>query len=257
MTAISEGLLQAKGRRMRQAIISDVHANVAALEQVLRCIERERCDQVICLGDNVGYGPFPNECVEMVHATAAVTLAGNHDHAVLGWTSMEDFNEYAQEALLWSRPRMRAEATELMKKDPLLWRHEDLFYVHATPFESELWHYVLNAYDAATNFGAFSEQVCFVGHSHHPAIFSLNRNNQIRLQVTREVQLESEQRYIINVGSVGQPRDGNPDAAFVIYDTEQKYVRWIRVEYDVAATQQAMRQFGLPSFLIRRLAIGH
>jgi len=242
---------------MRQAIISDVHANLAALEQVLRCVEREHCDQIICLGDNVGYGPYPNECVDKVHAAAAVTLAGNHDHAILGYTSMEDFNEYAGEALAWSLPQMQAATLGLMKNDPLQWRHPNLLYVHATPFESEQWHYVTNITDAALNFGAFSEQVCFVGHSHHPVIFSESKDHQVRFRVTREAQLEPDQRYIINVGSVGQPRDGNPDAAFVIFDTEQHHVRWIRVEYDVAATQQAMRQFGLPGFVIRRLAIGH
>jgi predicted phosphodiesterase len=242
---------------MRQAIISDIHGNVQALRQVLSRIDEEKCHQIICLGDSVGYGPFPNECVELVHERCQMVLAGNHDHALLGLTDTEYFNEYARRAIVLSRPLMQADVMAKLAEYPLTWQQQEAFYVHATPSEPEAWHYLLNRYDVADNWDAFSQTVCFIGHSHKPVAFSLDSRKRTALRPHVDFLLQPDSRYIINVGSVGQPRDGIPDACFVIYDDEESSVRWVRVAYDVQLTQQAMRRLELPDFLIRRLTFGH
>lgn len=242
---------------MRKAIISDIHGNLAALNQVFRRIDEERCDFVVCLGDTVGYGPYPNECIELVQQRCQVILAGNHDHALLGWTDINQFNTYAQQAIQWTLPVIRFEMMELLKNYPLSHHEDDVFYVHSSAKEPEEWHYILNTVEAAVNFDFFAERICFIGHSHVPAAFTLNGKNHIQPGVYEQMRLEQDHRYIINIGSVGQPRDGNADACFVIYNDEQQLVRWIRVAYDLQATQNAMGLFGLPDFLIRRLSYGH
>lgn len=242
---------------MRVAILSDVHGNQEALLRVIDRIHAERCDRTICLGDSVGYGPFPDECVELVHKASAVVLAGNHDHALVGRTSSEYFNEYARQALSISAPLMNAHSLERLRSYPLIWEEADVLYVHATPYEPQAWHYLLNAFDAVDQWQAFSQTLCFIGHSHQPAIFSCGADEVTALSVAAELVLEPETRYLVNVGSVGQPRDRNPDASFVIYDDEEKRIQWIRVPYDVQVTQRAMRKLHLPDFLIRRLSFGY
>ncbi len=242
---------------MRQAIISDIHSNLAALEQVLQRIESEKVDEIVCLGDVVGYGPFPNECLSRIGVVASVKILGNHDDAVLGRTDISDFNLFARKAVYWTREVLSDKGREELLQFVVSSSSSKAFYVHATPSSPLEWDYILNGSDAESHFSAFSEQVCFIGHTHAACYFELYPEGHIRTKRPTDFVLSNHTRYIINVGSVGQPRDGNADAAFVIFDDQTGAVKFIRVPYDVKKTQQAMEKAGLPEFLIKRLQLGH
>jgi predicted phosphodiesterase len=241
---------------MKYAIISDIHGNLAALEQVLHCIDAQTCDRIICLGDLVGYGPFPNECVRLVREKAAFTLAGNHDHAVLGLADKNDFNAFAKTAIDWTETALSEESRTFLASLELEKSEEDLLFVHATPFNPADWNYIMTLQEADLNFDYFKNRACFIGHSHIPLTFSCNGIASTRATRENVVRFEQQTRYIINVGSVGQSRDGNPKAAFGIFDSENNSFELLRVEYDISATQKAMMALNLPKFLIHRLEHG-
>ncbi len=241
---------------MRYAIISDIHGNLAALEKVLKFIELKKCDKVVCLGDIVGYGPYPNECITIVKNSCDFCLMGNHDHAALGLTGIAYFNTFAKQAIMWTRKRLSDESKEFLAGLPFQKTENDILFVHATPCEPAEWDYVLSSADAKENFYCLKESVCFIGHSHVPLIFSLGLNNEIAVTRDSTKILYEGKRYIINVGSVGQPRDGESRAAFVIFETDTHTHQLIRLEYDIQATQKAMMAFDLPLFLVKRLARG-
>jgi len=241
---------------MRYAIISDIHGNLAALEKVLERIDREKCDKVVCLGDIVGYGPFPNECVALVKKSCDFCLMGNHDHAALGLTDTAYFNTFAKTAIMWTRKTLSNESKEFLAGLPLQKSENDILFVHATPCEPVEWKYVLSSFDASQNFHCFNESVCFIGHSHVPVVFSLGKDKEILISREESTKLIQDNRYIINVGSVGQPRDGDPRSAFVFFDTDTLTLQLVRVEYDIHTTQRAMLAFDLPLFLVERLARG-
>jgi predicted phosphodiesterase len=241
---------------MRSAIISDIHGNLPALKAVLERLTQENCDQIICLGDIVGYGPYPNECIELVKRNCRQSLIGNHDHAVLGLTSTESFNIYAKMAIDWTMAELMPVARDYLKSLPFSIAESNVLYVHATPCEPEGWNYLLSTYDAQDNLKCFEQQVCFVGHSHVPVIFEQQETGNCKIIHTNSVALGENNRYVINVGSVGQPRDGKPSAAFGIYDSENNEYQFLRQEYDVSKTQKAMMDNDLPYFLVDRLSRG-
>ncbi|NIA29801.1 MAG: metallophosphoesterase [Actinobacteria bacterium] len=241
---------------MRYAIISDIHGNLAALEKVLERIDREKCDKIVCLGDIVGYGPFPNECVALVKKNCDFCLIGNHDHAALDLTDTAYFNTFAKIAIMWTRKALSKKSKEFLAGLPLQKSENDTLFVHATPCEPIEWEYVLSSFDAMQNFYCFNEPVCFIGHSHVPVVFSLGENKEISISRKESTELVQNSRYIINVGSVGQPRDGESKSAFVLFDTDTQTHQLVRVEYDIHATQRAMLKFDLPLFLVERLAHG-
>ncbi len=241
---------------MRYAIISDVHGNLAALEKVLRRIEIEHCDRIICLGDLVGYGPFPNECIQLVQKVAALTLAGNHDHASIGLLDMEYFNPYAKTAMEWTITALTQESKDYLATLGLERHERGAFFVHATPCNPADWNYIMTLHEADYNFACFEDGVCFIGHSHIPVAFSLNGTAKIKIYRETTIGFDEKSRYIVNVGSVGQPRDGNPEAAFGIFDTEPGTFQLVRVDYDILATQRAMMALNLPKFLIDRIQYG-
>ncbi|MBN2355447.1 metallophosphoesterase family protein [candidate division KSB1 bacterium] len=242
---------------MRQAIISDIHGNLEALEQVLERIEGEHVDQIVCLGDVVGYGPFPDECLQRLSSLADIKILGNHDDAVLGRTDITDFNEHARTAVRWTREILSQQGREELMTFVPHFSSEIAHYVHATPLSPMEWDYILNVFDAERNFTAFTQRVCFIGHTHVAYCFESTPEEFIRMRRASGFTLSNHTRYIINVGSVGQPRDGNPAAAFVIFDDENGAVEFVRVPYDVKKTQLAMQKAGLPEFLIKRLQLGH
>lgn len=232
---------------MRIAIISDIHGNLAALEAVLKHIDTSNVDLIFCLGDTVGYGPFPDECVTLVRERCAITLKGNHDSGLLLETPLEDFNMYGMKAILWSRKEVSASNQAFLRDLPFTSVEHDCTFAHASPYLPDTWKYVLTLRAAQENFGAFTTDVCFIGHTHVPVIIgedgSINR-------------MKNKGRYIINVGSVGQPRDHNPDAAFGLFDTSARQYELVRVQYDIQKTMQAIRSAGLPEFLSHRLSLG-
>jgi predicted phosphodiesterase len=239
----------------RCAVISDVHANISALNQVLQDIDRNKIEDILFLGDAVGYGPDPNECIDLLTERCKVLLAGNHDWGAVGLTDSTFFNEYARDALEW----MKEVITERNKKilGLLPAREElvegDILLVHSTPKEPEAWHYLLTLWDADINFHYFDNKFCVLGHSHQPFIIEKVPSGEL---VSHEgsAKIRDGSRYIINAGSVGQPRDGDPRACYVIISEEN--IGIVRVPYDIATTQNRMKQEQLPEMLLERLSIG-
>ncbi len=224
---------------MKIAFISDIHSNIEALMATLKRIEKEKVDHIFCLGDIVGYGPNPNECVELVRKNASKVVMGNHDSAVVHQTNTLLFNSYARDATKWTVETISDENYEYLLGLPLKISVENLLLVHSTPLIPEDWNYILSQEEAERQFSHFSEEVCFVGHSHRPEVF-------------RAI----DDRMIINVGSVGQPRDGNPDSCFLIYDTKTKEYKFIRESYNIPAVYKKIIDVGLDTFLGERLLAG-
>ena len=246
---------------MRYAIISDIHSNLEALQAVLKTIEQENIDKILCLGDVVGYGPDPNECIDLVQQHCEIILTGNHDFACIEKSELLYFNQYAAKAVEWTVAALTDENLDFLAKLPLDGKVEKYFLVHSNPFEPRSWDYILSLDDAEFNFSKFDEadQICFIGHSHHPVIYVeyLENDNKYYKQLKdHRIQLKQDERYIINVGSVGQPRDYNPDSAFGIVDTATQVYELKRVRYDVNRTFKKMVSVGLPQFLADRLLIG-
>jgi len=229
------------------AVLSDIHGNLPAFEEVLKKVEDLKVETLYCLGDTVGYGPFPNECVDLVRKRCAVVLKGNHDSGLIGETPLDDFNHYGVSAIQWSKTVVTKENCEYLRGLPYTAEPNGLTLAHSSPNRPDAWSYILTMRAAQENFGAFKTPICFIGHTHVPIIIgedgAVNRYKQ-------------GARHIINVGSVGQPRDGNPDAAFGLYDTSTAEYSLVRVHYEVQKTARAIRDLGLPEFLAQRLFQG-
>jgi len=239
---------------MRYLVLSDIHSNLAALEAVLA--EAGEVDQVWCLGDLVGYGPDPNECVERIRALPHLCVAGNHDWGTLGKLDLNNFNAYARWANLWNREQLSEENREYLDILDEYVVEGDFTLVHGSP-RDPIWEYVMSPDTAERSFAFFDTPYCFVGHTHVPRIF-VERGTSceaVPVQENRVVPLGHE-RLIINPGGVGQPRDGDPRAAYLILDTENLTIVHHRVEYPIEVTQERMRKAGLPLRLIERLDYG-
>ncbi len=241
---------------MKYGLISDIHGNLEALTAVLEELDRQDVDEILCLGDVIGYGPNPEECLELVRRRASVILAGNHDHAALGLLDTSYFNPYARRAVEWTAHHISEAAQKFLRERPLMREFDHFTIVHATPLQPEMWNYVLSVEDALENFPHFHGQACFIGHSHVPVIIAQDNDGGVRVLKQEELKFQQSERYIINIGSVGQPRDGDHRAACAVYDDEAREYRLLRVEYDFAATQAKIRKMGLPAFLADRLALG-
>jgi diadenosine tetraphosphatase ApaH/serine/threonine PP2A family protein phosphatase len=242
---------------MRYGLISDIHANLEALEAVLAALKDEGVDEILCLGDVIGYGPNPNECVKLIQQHTAACLIGNHDEASLGRVDLDLFNYMARQAIEWTTEQLTEESKEFLKSLPYMRSYDRFMIVHASPDEPTRWNYILNLDDATQGFEAFTEQICFIGHSHTPWVIPLQPDGRMRVSHDYPVICKDAFRYLINIGSVGQPRDRNPDAAFGILDTAPWQYELKRVPYDVAKTQKKIRATGtLPAFLADRLATG-
>jgi len=241
---------------LRIAIISDIHGNLPALQAVFDQIDQEQIDKVICLGDVVGYGPDPNACMNLVRERCQVILMGNHDYACIYKPEMFFFNHFARQAIEYTLTIFKEEHLEFINKLPFRYSEDDLLFVHANPLRPEGWEYILSIDEAIYYFPKFSEKICFIGHSHLPSIFIERENSGFSTTEQREISLEDNCRYIINVGSVGQPRDGNPASSFGIIDLEKRNFEIVRVAYDIEKTIERMNEAGLPNFLAQRLRIG-
>lgn len=239
---------------MKIAILSDIHSNLEALTAVRHELDKEAVEQVYCLGDIVGYNANPVECVKIIQDMNALCVAGNHDHAAIGLTSVESFNPVAKVAAIWSGKQLGQEQQRFLKDLPLVRCVGEISFVHATMNDPELWGYVLSKDDATRCFEALKTTYCFVGHSHFPGVFEEGKG--LVFSEEGSFQLKEETRYVVNVGSVGQPRDGNSKACFVLFDIEKRLVEFKRVTYSLDKTQEKVLAAGLPSFLAERLAVG-
>jgi predicted phosphodiesterase len=241
---------------MRVAVISDIHANLPALEAVLAAIDAEAPDEVWCLGDLVGYGPHPNECVAVVRDRADLCLAGNHDLGVLGVLSLDEFSADAAQAAEWSQSVLDADARSYLEAlEPVARRDEaELFHASA---RDPVWEYILTLDAAAESLALTHAPVVLVGHSHVALMFTFEGGRIMGWQGPhgREVEL-AERRWLLNPGSVGQPRDRDPRAAWLLIDFDAGRSEFRRSAYPIGVTQAAIRERGLPETLASRLEIG-
>ena len=235
--------------------MADVHANLAAFQAVLSDIEkRGGADEIWCLGDIVGYGPDPSECIALLRQLPHLCVAGNHDWAAIGKVDISDFNPDAAQACRWTATQLTPEDARYLESLPLTLRRNDFTIVHGSPREP-IWEYVVSTQSAKANFGYFETRFCLVGHSHVPLVFESTGPTCLLEELPSELKLGGN-RLIINPGGVGQPRDGDPRAAYAIYDEGNKTIYHYRVPYDIEATQEKMVKRGLPSFLVVRLSYG-
>lgn len=243
---------------MRSAILADIHSNLAAFQAVLEDLhERGAVDEIWCLGDVVGYGPNPQECIQLLRQHNHLCVAGNHDWAAIGNIDTSYFNPEAAAASQWTAEKLTSDDTDYLRSLPLTLRQGAFTLVHGSPREP-IWEYVLSTQSAQENFAYFDTRFCLIGHSHAPLVFELGQDEVCRFgQLPAHLSLKKEkERLIINCGSVGQPRDGDPRASYAILDTGESIIYHYRIEYDIALTQQRMREAGLPSRLINRLSLG-
>ncbi|HUI87149.1 MAG TPA: metallophosphoesterase family protein [Anaerolineales bacterium] len=232
---------------MRVLVISDIHANYTALETVLA--DAGQVDETWCLGDLVGYGPDPNAVVEQVRELTHLTcIMGNHDMAVIGKMALESFNGDARRSLMWTEKVLNADNMNFLRSLPQSAKvRGEVTMAHGSP-RDPLWEYVLNTLTARLNFDHFDTPFCFIGHSHIQSLFQLNEDNDRvtleSIKLNRPIPLTP--RTIVNPGSVGQPRDRDPRAAYAVYDTETRQWEARRAAYDVQKVQKRMREIGLP-----------
>jgi diadenosine tetraphosphatase ApaH/serine/threonine PP2A family protein phosphatase len=243
---------------MHYAIVADIHANLAAFMAVLTDIyKKEDIGEVWCLGDIIGYGPDPQQCIELLRRTKHICVAGNHDLAAIGEIDTADFNPDASAAIQWTTKQLGTGDRVYIKSLPLVIEREDFTLVHGSP-RQPVWEYVLSISTAKENFAYFKSKFCLVCHTHVPGIFKLGKNGACSFSQfpTKEKLVLGEERMIINPGAVGQPRDGDPRASYAIYDSKTKTMSLYRVPYDIAATQARMVEQRLPMRLVARLSQG-
>jgi len=249
--------LSEKSNRLRYGIISDIHSNLEALHAVIAEIDAMGVDALLCLGDIVGYGPSPNECCDLLRARDAIAIAGNHDEAAVRAAGAERFNTLAREAMSWTRTQLTPENRAYLAGLPRERRVGGFAMVHGAPVHH--FDYIMDVMDAKRAFEATTEALTFVGHSHVAEVYyqdPAGRTFQQRLLHGGRIDIVPEFRYITNVGSVGQPRDRNPQASFACYDDAIAAVEIRRVAYDIERVRERMAQASLPKPLAERLAAG-
>jgi predicted phosphodiesterase len=239
---------------MRFAIFGDIHANLHALHAVLSDAREQLCTHYVCMGDVVGYNAFPKQCIEIVRNLECPVVKGNHDEQASMLGDQEGFNPLAEEAMNWTREQLSAADKEWLRSLRMQRQVRDFTIVHATLDTPHKWGYVFNQLDAAASFSYQHTSVCFIGHTHTPKAYV--RDGSVRTIPLDTLQLQQGKRYLINVGSVGQPRDSDWRSAYCIYDTNTSDVKLRRIEYDLAGAQQAIIDSGLPRKLAERLAVG-
>jgi len=241
---------------LRIGVFSDVHGNIDALEVVLKALQNESIAQAVCMGDLVGYGPDPNPCVDKTLAFADIVVAGNHDHGAARLINTDEFNEAARLAIEWTQSELTENAVKLLTRLPMIMVGPDFTVVHATPDEPEKWIYMSTYGDIYRSFNALTTPLCLVGHSHSPAVFILDDENRITIKQDSKISFDPKKKYIINVGSVGQPRDKDTRTCYGILDLDKQEFQTKRLPYPVKKVQEKMRKKNLPSSLIERLSIG-
>jgi diadenosine tetraphosphatase ApaH/serine/threonine PP2A family protein phosphatase len=240
---------------VKYAILSDIHGNIESLDRAFARIAPE--ETVLCLGDIVGYGPNPNECVRAIRERAKNAVLGNHDLAALENFGVEYFNDAAREAIHWTQNVLDDENRAWLNTLSYELRFPDFLMVHGAPVD--YFEYVLDKRSAAKAFSLTDSPMVFIGHTHIAEYWVQDADGSIghkHMQEGGELQLEEGKRYIIDVGSVGQPRDLNPEASFVKYDDETRRVQWVRYSYPIFAVQQKIHDCHLPEYLATRLESG-
>lgn len=245
---------------MRTLIVSDLHSNDEALRAVLNHVRRKKFERVFCLGDFVGYGAQPNQVLDRMRALRAQKhfVRGNHDRVAAGLDDASSFNHAAKAAILWTRDHLSGANRSYLRTLPVgPTRIDDVMICHGSPVDED--QYLFTEGDAFLILQNVDARVVFFGHTHLPAVFSLSADRRLQARIYRKpaiVKLDPDKRYLINPGSVGQPRDRNPEASCAIFDSDRMTVQFIRVPYDIAKTQQSIVRVGLPRILADRLSYG-
>ena len=243
---------------MRYAIIADIHANLAAFDAVLSDIEQGGgVEEIWCLGDIVGYGPDPCQCIERLRRYRHICVAGNHDWAAIGKLDTSEFNPDAAAACHWTTGQLSTEDADYLGSLPLVIERGDFTLVHGSPREP-VREYILSVSNAGENFACVESQFCLAGHSHVPLVFACDETGDCSfVRFSPDIKLVlGKDRLIINPGSVGQPRDGDPRASYAVYDSSTEMVKLRRLDYDIGATQARIMELKLPMRLAARLDSG-
>ena len=239
---------------MKYAIFGDIHANLEALQAVMADAEQQGCTDYVCTGDIVGYASDPNECLRIVREMGCPVVKGNHDEESTLSTSLEGLNPLAKQAMEWTRAQLNEDEQDFLKNMKLVRQVADFTIVHATLDTPGSWTYVTNKFDAMASFSYQFTQLCFYGHTHTPRIYV--KSDSVEPLEETEVNLEMGRKYFINVGSTGQPRDGDWRASYVVYDSDNQNVTIRRVDYDIQKAQDKIIEAGLPEMLAHRLTLG-
>ena len=239
---------------MRYGIFGDIHGNFDAFEAVLAEMDKQKVDEVLCLGDIVGYGAEPHRCIPKVRELGCICLAGNHDHAAIGKLDIDFFNLYAREAAVWTRAALEPEDREFLASLGFVEHLPTFAVVHGSLHGPEMFNYISTIFDADLSFDALDKPLLFYGHTHIPLTFFDTK--PMTYTMDAEIPVGDGTRTLVNVGSVGQPRDEDPRACFAIYDDATGLVNITRVEYDVHKAAQKIIAAGLPEALAIRLEMG-
>jgi len=243
---------------MRFGILGDIHGNREALTAVVDAMRAEGVDEWVQVGDIVGYGPEPSACIDIVRSLGCVVCMGNHDAAVLGILDTAYFNNFARAAIHWTRGQLRPSDLDYLRSLQLVVQRPLYTVVHGTLHMPDQFGYVVSSVEARDSLQLQQTFMCFVGHSHVPAIYMQRAQGQLDVvfQSEAEVSVANHARVLMNVGSVGQPRDEDPRATYAIYDSDTKIAAIRRVKYDIAGVQRKLRQAGLPEMLAHRQSLG-
>ena len=239
---------------MNYAVISDIHSNLEALECAVQEIKKRGTDQIICLGDVVGYGANPSECLKLVGDAADEIILGNHDRAIEDIELRNEFNDWVREAVEWTAGVLsEKEKRQIRDFAPIVIdRKRNVTWTHGSAYEPDEFHYLFTSSDAKSSFQILETDFCFFGHTHIPSLFSA-KSQEARYLTAGIYQLSKGERYLINPGSVGQPRDRNPRLSFAFFDSKELTLEILRLDYDNQKAAQKIRKAGLPAYLADRL----
>jgi len=240
---------------MRYGIFSDIHSNIEAFTTALEYYKTERIDAYIFLGDIIGYAANPKEAISLLHALNPICIAGNHDWAVIDNLSTDYFNEYAKEAIAWTKTRLSEKGNSYLKSFPLTYQGKNFFCVHGSLDNPKDFNYIWGLNEARLNFELLTTDILFVGHSHRAQIYYKNAKG-IFFHSEASISIKPGEKYIINVGSIGQPRDRDSRLSLCIYDSEENVVSIKRLVYNITLTAEKIIAAGLPQILASRLFVG-
>lgn len=240
---------------MRYAVFGDIHGNLEALDAVLAALSKETIDEYLCVGDIISYGADPLLCLNKVMLLTRNIIAGNHEYACAGLFALSDLAELAAQGVIWTKKALPPKELEFFKSLPLIFENKDLVMAHGSLDFPQDFYYLCQPHEAKETFELLKKNVCFVGHTHRPKIF-VKRDTIISLFPEYKVEINPDYKYVVNVGSIGQPRDGDARASFCIYDTEKQEIEIKRIPYDIETAQRKIIESGLPRVLAERLAAG-
>ena len=241
---------------MKYAFVGDIHGNLDALNAVIDDVKTQHADTILCLGDIVGYGAQPAECVGLIKEKAAHTVAGNHDLAASGDHPVDEFNEYARAAILWTRDELTTSDKQWLSNLPMLVHFDDFTIVHSSLDNPRNFDYMNSISAAARCFDIMERPLCFFAHTHIPVVFRYLPPDDIKYELPPKKKTYANGQMLVNGGSVGQPRNQDPRAAYCIYDSSEHQITFRQVYYDVEAAAEKIREAGLPELLAFRLALG-